>query len=69
MFPNSKKEEIIKTGEKSFKIRVKVKPMRGEVNGGVTNILVSYFKIPPSKLKLIKGFRERNKIFQVKLEK
>ena len=66
VFPNSKKEEIIKKSEDSFEIRVKEKPEKGKANREVVRILSSYFKIPESKIRLVRGFKERNKIFEIK---
>lgn len=66
VFPSSKKEEILETGEKSFEIRVRARPVRGEANTATMKILADYFKVPLSKIKLIKGFRERNKFFEVR---
>jgi len=65
VFPNSKKEEIIKKSEDSFEIKVKAKPIKGEANRGVVRVLAPYFKIPESKIRLIKGFKQRNKIFKI----
>lgn len=67
VFPGSKKEEIIKKSEDSFEIKVKEKPQRGQANKQVFDILSFYFKIPKSKVRLIKGFKERNKIFEIKI--
>lgn len=66
VFPNSSKEEIIKKSEDSFEIKVKEKPVMGLANRGVVKALSSYFKIPESRIRLIKGFKERNKIFEIK---
>ncbi len=65
VFPNSKKEEIIKKSEDGFEIKVKEKPERGLANKRVIRILSSYFKTPESEIRLVKGFRERNKIFEI----
>jgi len=65
VFPNSKKEEITEKSEDSFEVKVKEKPERGVANRGVIRILSSYFKTPESKVRLIKGFKERNKIFKI----
>jgi uncharacterized protein (TIGR00251 family) len=65
VFPGSKKEEIIKKSRDSFEIKVKEKPIKGLANKEVIKNLVSYFKIPESKVRLIKGFRQRNKIFNI----
>ncbi len=66
VFPNSKKEEVIKKSEDTFWIKVREKPERGLANKAVINVLALYFKISPSKIRLIKGFKERNKIFEIK---
>jgi len=66
VFPNSKKEEIIKKSEDSFEVRVKEKPEKGKANREVVRILSCYFKIPESKIRLIRGFKKRNKIFEIK---
>jgi len=65
VFPSSKEEEIIKKSEDSFEIKVKEKPIKGLANKEIINILASYFKIPESNIRLIKGFRQRNKIFEI----
>jgi len=66
VFPNSKKEEIIKKSEDSFEIKVKEKPEKGRANREVVRILSFYFKIPESRIRLIRGFKKRNKIFEIK---
>ncbi|MCD6284020.1 DUF167 domain-containing protein [bacterium] len=67
VFPNSKKEEIIKKSEDSFEIKIKEKPVGGRANRAVCMCLSDYFKIPENRIRLIKGFRQRNKIFEVKI--
>ena len=65
VFPNSKKQEIIKKSEDSFEIKVKAKPIKGKANEEVIKILSLYFKVPESKIRVIKGFRQQNKIFKI----
>ena len=65
VFPASKKEEIVEKSENSFEIKVKERPIMGQANKGVIKVLSSYFKIPESEIRLIKGFREQNKIFKI----
>jgi len=62
---DSKKEEIIKKAEDSFDISVKAKPQRGGANKEVIKALAFYFKIPAAKVRLIKGAKQRNKIFKL----
>jgi len=66
VFPCSKKEEIIKKTEDSFEVKVKEKPVRGEANKRVVEVLSLYFKIPKTKVRLVKGFKKRNKIFEIR---
>ena len=66
VFPNSKKKEIIKKSEDSYTVMVKEMPVRGLANMAVLRALSFYFKIPEGNIRLVKGFRERNKIFEIK---
>jgi len=68
IFPNSKKEEITKKSEDSFEIKVKAKPIQGATNREVLRVLSSYFKIPNSRIKMIKGPKQRNKVFEITFE-
>lgn len=63
--PNSKKEEIIEKLKNSFNIKVKEKPIQGKANKAVINVLSLYYKIPKDKIKIVKGLKSRNKIFEV----
>ena len=66
VFPNSKKQEIIKKSENRFEVKVKQKPVMGKANQEAIKMLAYYFKIPKSEIKLIKGFKKTNKIFVIK---
>lgn len=65
-FPGEKEEEVIKKSEDSFDIKIREKPKKGEANKGIIRVLSSHFRIPGTQIKIIKGFRERNKIFEIK---
>ena len=65
VFPNSKKEEIIKKSKDAFEVKIKEKPERGLANKEAIRILSLYFNISESKIRLIKGFKKRNKIFEM----
>jgi len=65
VFPSSKIEKIIKKSEDSFEVRVKEKAEKGRANQRTRELLSKYFNIPEEKVKLIKGFRQRNKIFEI----
>jgi len=60
-----KKDKIVKRKDDEFEVRVK-KAEEGRANRAVIKILANYFKIDESMIRLIKGFKERNKIFEIK---
>ena len=65
VFPNSKKEEIIKKSEDEFEIKVKEKAEKGKANKRVKEVLAKYLNISEEKLILISGAKQRNKIFKI----
>ncbi|BCX15115.1 MAG: hypothetical protein KatS3mg097_007 [Candidatus Parcubacteria bacterium] len=68
VFPSSKEEKIVKKAEDSFEVKVKERAERGLANMAVIRILASYFKIPVSQVRLLKGAKSKNKIFEIKLK-
>lgn len=60
-----RKEGILQKSENAFEISVKEKAERGEANRAVVRALADYFKIPPFRVRLIKGARKPNKIFEI----
>lgn len=65
VFPCSKESEIAKKSEDSFEVYVREKPVMGMANRAVVSLLSGFFNIPEGKVRLIKGFKERNKIFEI----
>jgi uncharacterized protein YggU (UPF0235/DUF167 family) len=49
-----------------FEVKVKEKAEEGRANRAVAKVLANYFKIDESKIRLVKGSKERNKIFEIK---
>ena len=66
VFAGSKKEEILQKSENGFEILVKEKAERGEANRAVRRALAEFLKILPSKIRIVKGARKPNKIFEIK---
>ena len=65
VFPKAKEEKIIKKEKDSFEVFVREKPERGLANQRVKEILAFYFNLPENKIKLIKGGKSKNKIFEI----
>jgi len=65
IFPGSKKAHIEKKAEDSFILNVRKKAIEGGANIEVINMLKEYFKVSKSQIRLIRGFKRRNKIFEI----
>lgn len=64
--PCSKEEKIIKKKEDQFEVMVCEAPIRGEANKRIIEVLTRYFNVPLGHVKMVKGFKESNKIFDIK---
>jgi len=65
VYPKSKKEEVIKKSEDSFDVKVKEKPKQGLATKRVVELLAEHFEISPKNVRLKKGSKQRNKIFEI----
>ncbi len=63
--PNAKKNEIKKIDENHFEVKTTAVPEKGKANEKVIEILSDYLSIPKSKIKLIRGGKTREKIFEI----
>ena len=62
--PNSRTEEISQEGE-SFIVKVKEPPKEGKANQAVIKLLAEHFDVPQSRVRILSGFRSRNKVVEV----
>jgi uncharacterized protein (TIGR00251 family) len=60
--PRAQKRMIQKTGEKEYKVWVVSPPAEGRANKEVIDLVASHFHIPPSRVKIAKGEKSRQKI-------
>lgn len=65
VLPSSKKEEVIKKSKDSFYVKVREKPLEGRANKAVIKVIALHFKVPEGKIRLVKGAKQRNKIFEI----
>jgi len=62
--PNSKTEEFSQEGD-SFLIKVKEPAREGRANQAVIKLLAEHFSVPKSQVRILGGFRSRNKVIEV----
>ena len=62
--PGSKTEELSREGD-SFIAKVKEPPKEGRANQAVIKLLAEHFSVPQSQVRILSGFRNRNKVIEV----
>jgi uncharacterized protein (TIGR00251 family) len=62
--PGSKTEGLSREGD-TFIIKVKEPPKEGKANQAVIKLLARHFGVPQSQVRILSGFRSRNKIVEV----
>jgi hypothetical protein len=60
--PRARQQKVQKIGEKEYTVRVLSPPSEGKANKEVIAILASHFHLPPSRVKILKGKKSRQKI-------
>ena len=63
----AKTEKVEETGPGVFKIRVSAPPERGKANDRVAELLAEYFKVSKSRVFLVSGATNREKVFCIDL--
>jgi uncharacterized protein (TIGR00251 family) len=62
--PNSRTEELSREGD-SFIATVKEPPKEGKANQAVIKLLAQHFGVSQSQVRILSGFRSRNKVIEV----
>jgi len=61
----STKEERVELEGDSAVVWVRAKPMDGEANAAVSKLLAEKFNVRLSSVRLVGGFRSKNKLFEI----
>lgn len=67
VFTKEKKNQIIKKKDDNFDVRIKEAPIQGAANKKIKEVLSKYFNVSESKVRILKGFKKRNKIIEIKI--
>jgi uncharacterized protein len=65
VIPRSSKNEITKTGEGEYKVKLTAPPIDGEANKALIEILADYFGVSKSSVEIIGGKTARTKIVEI----
>ena len=61
----AKENKVTPQGQNSFAVRVKAEAKDGKANLALQAVLANYFKVPKSRVVLLKGRRARHKVYEV----
>ena len=62
--PNSRTEEVSREGD-DFVVKVREPPREGKANQAVITLLAEHLGVPRSRVKILSGFRSKNKVIEV----
>jgi uncharacterized protein (TIGR00251 family) len=62
--PNSRTEELSQEDD-SFIVKVKEPPREGKANQAVIKLLAEHFGVPQSQVRILSGFKSKNKVIEV----
>lgn len=65
VIPRSSRNEVKKTGENEYKVKVTAPPVDGEANKMILKILAKHFNLPKSSLEIVGGKSARIKIIDI----
>lgn len=68
--PRSSRDEVVSydAAARSMEIRVKAPPVDNAANKAVVNLLAKTFKVPKSKVWIVKGANSRDKIVEIEAD-
>jgi len=63
--PNAKEATVVKVGEADFEVRVDEPAVGGRANKRLLEILSEHFRVPKSRISVVRGARSRDKVLEV----
>ena len=63
--PRAKRDVLVAMGEGRFEAWVRAKPLEGQANRAVLELLTRSLQIPQGRLRLVKGWNGHQKTFRV----
>ena len=66
VFPGSHQNEVIEKSADQFVVKIKAKPQGGLANRMLLEVMADYWQIPVNEIRIIRGFKRKNKILEIK---
>ncbi len=65
--PDGYEDKVEKIDEAHFVVETREPPVNNRANIAIKGMLARYFMVQLGRVRMIKGFREKNKIFEINL--
>jgi uncharacterized protein (TIGR00251 family) len=63
--PNSRQESVQQQPDGSYKISLNAPPTEGRANERLVEVLADHFKVPKSRISILRGAKSRTKVVEV----
>ena len=63
--PGAREEKVEKVDETHFVVAVREPPVAGRANMAIIKVMAEYFKVAPSRARIISGFTSRQKVLEI----
>ncbi len=63
--PNAREEKVEKIDDARLVVSVKEPPVQGRANAAIQKALAEYFKVAPSRVRLVAGYSSKQKVFEI----
>ena len=63
--PRAREEKIEKIDDVHFEVSVTAPPVKGLANQAIVKAVAEYFKIAPSRVRIVSGFTSKQKILEI----
>ncbi|MFH2136830.1 MAG: DUF167 domain-containing protein [Patescibacteria group bacterium] len=63
--PRAREDLVEKVGDSNFIVSVTAPPVKGLANQAIIKVVAEYFKVAPSRVKIVSGFTSRQKVLEI----
>ena len=62
---NAREAQVIKVGDTKLEVKVDERATEGRANKRLLEILAMYYKVPKSRVRLVRGAKSRDKVLEI----
>jgi hypothetical protein len=63
--PRAHEDLVERVDEKNFNVSVTAPPVKGLANQAIVKVVAEYFKVAPSRVRIVAGFTSHQKILEI----